>query len=114
MNRKSDLSALELLTSECETLLWKLEWDEILEMNIKEVFGVNHANWKNPRRGFYLDGFNYLIDVDNKLLLKEKANSNIYFVREFDKINFSRRYVLNETPQEVFNSFLDNGYKIKE
>ena len=114
MDRKSDLSALELLTSDTQALLWILEWDEILEENRKELFGVNHANWKNPRRGFYFDGFNYHIDADNKLLLKEKVGSNIYFVREFDKIMFSRRYVMDETPEEVLNSFLDNGYKIKE
>jgi len=76
MEKESKLSPLELLTSNERSVLWIIEKSEFFPNGRKEIFGVNHANWKIPRRGFHFSNANYFIDRENKILTKEYAECN--------------------------------------
>ena len=111
MSKKKCDSALEVLTSEVPSILWQPNYDELLERIRNEILGVNHADWKTPRRGFHFDGTLYWINVPEKRLYQQPERNNV-LIREFDKVSHSGHYIFEGNPQEVLQEFLNVGYDL--
>lgn len=111
MTKKICESPLEVLTSEKPAILWQSNYDDLLKRITNEILGVNHADWKIPRRGFHFDGTLYWINVPEKRLYQQQERNNV-LIREFDKISFSGHYIFEGNPQDVLKEFLNAGYNL--
>ncbi|MFH1589652.1 MAG: hypothetical protein ABIB43_03750 [archaeon] len=105
-------SPLEILTGKEPAVLWEWNYDEFLGRVSREFLGVNHANWKIPRRGFFLDDNIYWINASEKKLYLEKSSSDHILTREFDKIDFTSRYSFIGDRKDVLKDFLEEKYGI--